>query len=238
MMVCKVKSCPRPNYGGGLCQTHRWQMNNWGFTRESVEPRYRSKTGFCEVEDCGEKHVSGGLCSKHYARKTKYNGAKRTIHDRNEIIIDGAIARIQLYNGSNEVIAEAMIDTPDVALVSGMKWHASGPFKHVRTQGTGLHNVILGVMLVDHINRNPLDNRRCNLRRATPAENARNNGGRRGKEFKGVFFDNMTKKKYKAAISGHTIGRYSTPEEAAWMYDQFALAAFGDFAFLNFEYTI
>lgn len=46
---------------------------------------------------------------------------------------------------------------------------------------------------------------------------------------------------YESSIRAHNtcfyIGSYKTPEEAAWMYDQWALCLHRDYAQLNFEYV-
>ena len=84
--------------------------------------------------------------------------------------------------------AFALVDDDDLDLVLRHRWriqwrYASG--KRVRPQsvvsGSGgdsvlLHRLLMGVegMVVDHINGDPLDNRRANLRNCSSAENALN----------------------------------------------------------------
>lgn len=110
-----------------------------------------------------------------------------------------------------------------------------------------LHRLILERVLgrsltdaeeVDHINRVPSDNRRENLRLATRGEQMANRRYRNKSGFRGVY---LPQQKYTAAINFGTgkiqIGSFDTPEEAAWMFDQYALAVYGDFATLNFEYV-
>lgn len=94
---------------------------------------------------------------------------------------------------------------------------------------------------VDHINGNKLDNQRSNLREATNQTNRMNQflriNNRSG--YKGVWFDAKLGK-YQSYIryQGKRFHICVTPdiEEAAWMYDQWALNFFGDFANPNLEY--
>lgn len=93
---------------------------------------------------------------------------------------------------------------------------------------------------VDHINGDTLNNRRCNLRIATPSNNNMNrrpSGGDRPTIYKGVTF-NKRRSVWVARITKDRIckyiGRYASDEDAARAYDVAALALFGEFARLNF----
>lgn len=62
----------------------------------------------------------------------------------------------------------------------------------------GLHRYIMKEpkgLQVDHINRNPLDNRKCNLRICTTQENANNKGKYKNNKsgHKGVYYINLFK---------------------------------------------
>lgn len=107
-----------------------------------------------------------------------------------------------------------------------------------------LHRLILERMLnrplrrgeyVDHINGDGLDNRRCNLRLATAAQNQMNQRRRRDNTsgFKGVRFD-RARQRWRAEIrvDGKHIflGRFDTPVEAHRAYCKAAALYFGEFA--------
>lgn len=92
---------------------------------------------------------------------------------------------------------------------------------------------------VDHINRDKLDDRWCNLRLATRSQNSANVALRRHSTsgFIGVTFDKPRNKwRAQIRIDGRKVnlGRYVTAEEAARVYDAATLKEFGEFAELNF----
>lgn len=92
---------------------------------------------------------------------------------------------------------------------------------------------------VDHIDKNPLNNQRENLRPATKSQQAMNRGlsTKNKTGFKGVFYC-KTRKKFIASIrvDGQRIylGEFKTDEEAGREYDHFARRWHGPFARLNF----
>ncbi len=90
---------------------------------------------------------------------------------------------------------------------------------------------------VDHINRDPTDNRRENLRLASRSQNNANTRSTNAVGLRGVY---LPSQKYQASIRIDKvkihIGTYSSEEEAAWMYDQYAVALHGEFAVLNYDY--
>lgn len=132
------------------------------------------------------------LCSKHMHQYYNYgkflDNNPRTQNDLNEYRIENDTAIFDLYDGcSSEKIKEFIIDLEDIEKVKYHKWRLS--HSHVVTglpaKGTQreLSWVILGLdnrikenskKVVDHINGNPLDNRKNNLRICSQRENVLN----------------------------------------------------------------
>lgn len=90
--------------------------------------------------------------------------------------------------------------------------------------------------VVDHKNRNTLDNTKSNLRLATLADNAKN---RRPQSNKAIPFKGVSKsyKTFTAEIMVNGIrfrvGKFKTPEEAALKYNELARIHHGEFAYQN-----
>lgn len=111
-----------------------------------------------------------------------------------------------------------------------------------------MHRIILERMLgrklssdedVDHINHNPLDNRRSNLRLASRSQNCQNQMKRSTNTsgYKGVHYLKR-EGKWRARIQCKgkrlLLGDFETAELAACAYDEKAKELFGKFALTNF----
>jgi hypothetical protein len=92
--------------------------------------------------------------------------------------------------------------------------------------------------IIDHINGNGLDNRRCNLRECTTAQNSYNAKKSRNKssKYKGVSWSkrNLLWKGY-VTVNCKTkwLGYFKTEKEAALAYNTHAKLYFGEFAKIN-----
>lgn len=142
-------------------------------------------------------------------------------------------------------------------------WHAVMAFtlagRRRRRRAPSVYRLImqrqLGVrrlprgMHVDHINGNPLDNRRSNLRMATPMQNAANAHKRSGCSsiYKGVSWCRV-RRRWKVELNltvtprskgkrsravRLNLGYFAVEEDAAQCYNEIAAEWYGDFARLN-----
>ena len=107
-----------------------------------------------------------------------------------------------------------------------------------------LHRVIMQCtdsnLVVDHIDKNPLNNQKSNLRICTKAENNRNTSSHKNSssQYLGVSYDKARNKwNAQLMINGVKIlaKRYITEIEAAKAYDEVAKVHFGIYANLNFK---
>lgn len=142
-----------------------------------------------------------------------------------------------------EIIAGKRIILVDIADVEKLKlftWSVNGGSTieaqtRMDSAIVSMHRFLMNFpsCLVDHINRNTLDNRRNNLRLATHAQNMQNQVTSTGKsKYKGVT---VRGNKWRAHCKGNYLGEFKSEIEAAMAYDSMARVLYGEFARLNFE---
>lgn len=210
----------------------------------------------CEI--CGrqvkKKIRLGGytLCSKHMHQLHKYgkflDNIQRTNADLNDYVIDGNVVVFNLYGQNNVKNGEFMIDLEDLEKVRYRKWRLN--HSHVITglpyKGTqrDLSHVVLDLpldffkknknLVVDHINGDPKDNRKMNLRICTQTDNVKNKSfmSRNTIGFIGVWH-RKDRNKYCAEIRNGakcSLGEFFSLEEAVCARYYAEQNVFGEFA--------
>jgi hypothetical protein len=150
-------------------------------------------------------------------------------------------ALIPLHGRAGSVVAYALIDEQDAPLVAGRRWYLNPDGYACRREGgvsVYMHRLLAEAprgAVVDHINRNRLDNRRANLRLTDWVGNARNRrpGKRRYRGIRQVGSFWGIRIRHEGL---RNCLRFETAEDAALAYDVAAIALFGVEAPTNFDY--
>ncbi len=124
-----------------------------------------------------------------------------------------------------------LVDDEDFDMLNKHKWYfCNGYAMRNKASHCGLirmHRVINNTpdgFFTDHINRNKLDNRKCNLRTVTKSQNEHNTPERKNNKYgiKGVYLDKR-RNKWKAEIMINNkklfLGYYIFPEMASNAYN-------------------
>jgi len=242
MRICKVNGCGKKHHGLGFCSRHYRQVKKHGHILP--ERHFPDK---CTIEGCNKKYRAKGFCKSHYEMHLKGTLYRRTRYTPNKIIINGAVAEIVLYEFQKagkkpSEVARTLIDREDLDKVRGIKFHLdSGYVRTSRKQGKAcLHNLIMDNrsldIHIDHINGDRLDNRKSNLRLATPAENQRNRTKLASNNTSGVtgVYWHISREKWRAVIKcggkGIHLGDFTSFEDAVAVRKQAEKTYFGEFA--------
>lgn len=198
----------------------------------------------CIAADCEStaKNLRRGMCGAHY-REWLHTNPTTTMAQRRAArpaIIEGDIAKIPL--GVDAKDGYAIVDVSDAHLADKYKFRKTHTTGYASSNESGfLHHNVIGkpklCLVVDHINRDKLDNRRSNLRFISNSRNIHNRGllSTNTSGYKGVF-----KSGYRwiavIIVDGVRIEgekSYDTPEEAALKYNEFAKIHIGEYAHFN-----
>ena len=198
--------------------------------------------------DCGNEKVVKGSSLKRgntkscgcLAREISSESLRKRNKKENKYKFNGEIGECY-FNNCDEYF---LFDTEDYEKIKNTSWCKNGggyATGGIVGQGVVLiHRFLMNCpkdMQVDHINHNKLDNRKCNLRICTPAQNCWNNGMCKNNitGYKGVHkcIYNSGNVRYEASITVNKktirLGRFDTPEEAYIARSEAEEKYFGDF---------
>lgn len=185
-----------------------------------------------------------GYCLMHNARY-KRHGSPEGWHKnwvRRPAIVDGSVARIPL--GKNAKNGYAIVDADMAYLAEHDLWNkdSAGYASVSRRVSTRMHVMILGKApdgyVIDHINRNKLDNRRINLRVCTQAQNTANRSLAKSykNKYKGVYRHKNSitfYTRYKTADGWVYKGGFTSEADAAMFYNKKQREYFGEYVTLS-----
>lgn len=146
------------------------------------------------------------------------------VDENTSLTPNGQSYQFYLRHPRTQEILTCLLDRNDLEVVKGRKLRLckDGYVVFACTYLEYLAPTLIGKppqgMVIDHINRVRTDNRRCNLRFATRAENAQNCSVKRNSEsgVKGVAFRFG---RYYVRARGRSLGGFATLEEARECYD-------------------
>jgi len=217
--------------------------------------KFISKQSFrlCSVDGCSNPHASKEYCSKHYKQYLR-NGQILALNPRDyrPPVVEDGVAKIPLRVGAKG--GYVIVDIGDAEWLSQWNWYRGYKDGYaVRTDYIGIengkqiagrvlmHRLIMGTpegLEIDHKDTNRLNNRRSNLRIVTRQQNTFNRSiqSNNTSGYTGVYQRKDTKR-WQAYIKCDGkrihIGYFDTAEEAAYVYDQFCLQLFGEYARCN-----
>ena len=131
----------------------------------------------CRVEECNNKHFAKGYCRKHYKQMYRHGQISKTIYDCNEFVKHETYAEMIIFDKNGNEKNRTLIDLEDIERIKEYKWCESHNYIICRELNVRLHRFIMNCpeeLVVDHINHNPLDNRKENLRICTSQQNNMN----------------------------------------------------------------
>lgn len=234
----------------GLCNRHylKWQRHG--------DAEYQAPRRVCSVVGCERSGGRSGLCKAHYQRQWRSGTTgsayippafgPRAIRPEPEIA-DEHTLRIPLghdrWVSFDRADRELVVKYQWAALKGKNTWYAVSFSESRSGNRMFMHRLILGAepsAQVDHADGNGLNNRRSNIRIATPNENQHNSHNRkRGKSgLRGVLAA-RTNGRWVAKITYEKrtkhLGTFDSAEAAGLAYDTAARYLYGQFALTNYS---
>lgn len=182
------------------------------------------------------------MCKRHYSQVNSkgftFGNPCRSSREPLEYVKKGEVVKIKLFNMAGDFVDYAIIDKDDLIRVKKHNWHKTSR-GYVETRSKNklikLHQFIMGDKYIDHANRNPLDNRKTNLRKATFSQQSMNRETHNKLGLRGLSL--RKNGHYSVCIRKEGVrkqlGTFRSIIEAAEVYNKAAKKYHGEFAVFN-----
>lgn len=176
-------------------------------------------------------------CNKHYLKMHIYGTLEPIQRKKNDFIINDGIVTMYTHKGE-----PFLIDEIDLDKIRNSSWcfNKSGHYlvANINHKIVRLHRLIMDVdnptIVVDHINGDTTDNRRCNLRITSQKHNARNVRASKNNVTNYPGVSKNPSGKYRARITVNRkqiiLGTFDTLDEAIQVRKKAEIKYFGDYA--------
>lgn len=179
-----------------------------------------------------------------YGKEQRYKGMQNNRKHNEYVIIDNVV---HMVPSNTNKYGNILFDEDDLELLKPYTWLVRSNkyvVSSINNKRVPMHRLVMRLnddgIVIDHINGNPMDNRRCNLRICYQSENCINKVANHKKlhsKYKGVF-SATNGRTYFSTIQyhgkQHYLGSFSNEIDAALAYDAAAKEMFGEYAKLNF----
>lgn len=178
----------------------------------------------CTILKCGRPHYAKGYCEAHYKRSRlgiEVNIGLRTTTRKSKIVGNIALIPLGIDAKDGYMIVDKKYSYLDKYKCSLSK--RGYPVAFIDGKITNLHKIIVGTppegLVIDHINRDKLDNRIINLRFVSQKINMSNTGmfSTNTSGYKGVTWDKRSSRWVAQAFFGgklRTGGRFKNINDA------------------------
>ena len=138
--------------------------------------KYCEHCGISENETRIVSSKFGILCRKHFLQMYRHGKFLHTIYDSNRYEIIDDYVRVYMYDKEGNECGYTLIDLEDLDKVRGHKIGMYHDYARISLDGKRmfLHKYLVPYDMIDHINRDKLDNRKSNLRPTNKSGNAIN----------------------------------------------------------------
>ena len=203
----------------------------------------------CKV--CGGKVHAKELCRKHYYQMQRYGRitdgenhykGNGKLAVANDVVYYDDYAELILTDRYNNEVGRTKMDIEDIELFADKRVCKDSKDYAICTwegKQRKVHRIIMGVVdnisiEVDHINGDPSDNRKCNLRLCTHSENLKNQkkNSRNTSGYKGVRWEESKKRwRVEITVNGKRYRyRYKSKEKAIAKRKELEEKYFGEYA--------